>query len=101
MGAFVCSSFRPGQLPFNGRPGLLRPAAVHKSFASSTTILKADLEQLRDVNLLWFMIVRDFFAFAKFLAEQNGRVGQQRSLKCLLLYVFEISHLNQQEHAIP
>ena len=64
MGAFVCSSFRPGQLPFNGRPRSLRPAAVHKSFASFTTILKADLEQLREMNLPLFMMVRDFSAFA-------------------------------------
>lgn len=51
MEAFVCSSFRPRQLPFNGRPRSLRPAAVHKSFASSTTTLKADLQQLRDMSL--------------------------------------------------
>ena len=38
----MCSSFRPGQLPFNGRPGSPRPAAVHKSFASFTTTLRAE-----------------------------------------------------------
>jgi hypothetical protein len=44
---------------------------------------------------------RDFFNIATYYAGPTAEYGQERSLKFLLLYIFEISYLNQQEHAIP
>ena len=51
MGAFVCLSLRRAPLPFSGRPDSPRPAAARRSFASSITILKAELAPLCDVAL--------------------------------------------------